>query len=362
MPGRSSSGRRSAVISSGMGVGRRRRQDGRPGGGIDAVLRGYQSAHARRLSCTLEPGAGRRSDPHPGRAPAAGPSRRRSRDAQDRERAGGAVRRPPHGLVEGRWRGARSRRTERCDPARARRKAGVSLSRSRPQRSRRRGDPHHLRRRGEVACAARQPLPTSSRCRSGSASWSRPARLMAASSLAPPRQPALAGEPHEIGVLHGDIHHGNILDFGARGWLAIDPKRLQGERASTMRTCSAIRTSATRHVGSRPAGALREPARHRGRSVRPRAPPPPAMDRRLDRAFGRLADRRRRQPGDRLPDRATGDAPPRWLSPSPSRGRRREPSPNGCGPRSPARSRSSRLAALLPAGGWDCIASTPPTG
>ncbi len=30
--------------------------------------------------------------------------------------------------------------------------------------------------------------------------------------------------------LHGDIHHHNILDFGARGWLAIDPKGLQGER------------------------------------------------------------------------------------------------------------------------------------
>ena len=31
-------------------------------------------------------------------------------------------------------------------------------------------------------------------------------------------------------VLHGDIHHGNILDFGERGWLAIDPKGLFGER------------------------------------------------------------------------------------------------------------------------------------
>ena len=31
-------------------------------------------------------------------------------------------------------------------------------------------------------------------------------------------------------VLHGDIHHGNILDFGPRGWLAIDPKGLIGER------------------------------------------------------------------------------------------------------------------------------------
>lgn len=31
-------------------------------------------------------------------------------------------------------------------------------------------------------------------------------------------------------VLHGDIHHENILYFGARGWLAIDPKGLLGER------------------------------------------------------------------------------------------------------------------------------------
>ena len=30
-------------------------------------------------------------------------------------------------------------------------------------------------------------------------------------------------------VLHGDIHHGNVLDFGERGWLAIDPKGLLGD-------------------------------------------------------------------------------------------------------------------------------------
>lgn len=41
---------------------------------------------------------------------------------------------------------------------------------------------------------------------------------------------ALLSEPRDIGVLHGDIHHDNILDFGARGWLAIDPNRLCGER------------------------------------------------------------------------------------------------------------------------------------
>lgn len=40
----------------------------------------------------------------------------------------------------------------------------------------------------------------------------------------------LLDAPLNVGVLHGDVHHGNVLDFGARGWLAIDPKRLEGER------------------------------------------------------------------------------------------------------------------------------------
>ena len=40
----------------------------------------------------------------------------------------------------------------------------------------------------------------------------------------------LLAEPRDVVSLHGDIHHGNILDFGDRGWLAIDPKRLKGER------------------------------------------------------------------------------------------------------------------------------------
>jgi len=39
--------------------------------------------------------------------------------------------------------------------------------------------------------------------------------------LAAPRNPC---------VLHGDIHHGNVLYFGERGWLAIDPKGLAGEQ------------------------------------------------------------------------------------------------------------------------------------
>ena len=33
----------------------------------------------------------------------------------------------------------------------------------------------------------------------------------------------------DVVVLHGDLHHGNVLDFGDRGWLAIDPKGLLGE-------------------------------------------------------------------------------------------------------------------------------------
>jgi streptomycin 6-kinase len=40
----------------------------------------------------------------------------------------------------------------------------------------------------------------------------------------------LLASSRDVGVLHGDIHHDNILDFGTRGWLAIDPKSLIGER------------------------------------------------------------------------------------------------------------------------------------
>ena len=40
----------------------------------------------------------------------------------------------------------------------------------------------------------------------------------------------LLAAPREVGVLHGDLHHGNVLDFGPRGFLAIDPKGLLGER------------------------------------------------------------------------------------------------------------------------------------
>ena len=45
----------------------------------------------------------------------------------------------------------------------------------------------------------------------------------------------LLAQPREPVVLHGDLHHdnvleGGVLDGGSRGWLAIDPKGLIGER------------------------------------------------------------------------------------------------------------------------------------
>lgn len=41
---------------------------------------------------------------------------------------------------------------------------------------------------------------------------------------------SLLGKTRDEVVLHGDAHHSNILDFGERGWLAIDPKDRIGER------------------------------------------------------------------------------------------------------------------------------------
>ncbi|MCA0419962.1 MAG: APH(6) family putative aminoglycoside O-phosphotransferase [Proteobacteria bacterium] len=42
---------------------------------------------------------------------------------------------------------------------------------------------------------------------------------------------ALLRVQQEIMPLHADLHHDNVLDFEARGWLAIDPKAVIGDRA-----------------------------------------------------------------------------------------------------------------------------------
>lgn len=40
----------------------------------------------------------------------------------------------------------------------------------------------------------------------------------------------LLASPRDIVPLHGDLHHGNVLDFGGGTWRAIDPKGVSGER------------------------------------------------------------------------------------------------------------------------------------
>ena len=40
----------------------------------------------------------------------------------------------------------------------------------------------------------------------------------------------LLTNPQDNVVLHGDLHHGNILNFAGCRWLAIDPKHITGER------------------------------------------------------------------------------------------------------------------------------------
>lgn len=56
-----------------------------------------------------------------------------------------------------------------------------------------------------------------------------PTRRAATRDCATMARTLLAAQ-QEVVVLHGDCHHDNILDFGPQGWLAIDPKRVMGER------------------------------------------------------------------------------------------------------------------------------------
>ena len=49
----------------------------------------------------------------------------------------------------------------------------------------------------------------------------------------------LLASRREVVPLHGDLHHGNVIDGGERGWLAIDPKGVIGER--TYETANLLR-------------------------------------------------------------------------------------------------------------------------
>ncbi|MET0715729.1 MAG: aminoglycoside phosphotransferase family protein [Mycetocola sp.] len=63
----------------------------------------------------------------------------------------------------------------------------------------------------------------------------------------------LLDDPAEEVALHGDLHHGNVLDFGERGWLAIDPKFLVGNRVFdyTNILCNPSQDLAERQFGRR---------------------------------------------------------------------------------------------------------------
>ncbi|WP_141058077.1 APH(6)-I family aminoglycoside O-phosphotransferase [Stenotrophomonas rhizophila] len=67
---------------------------------------------------------------------------------------------------------------------------------------------------------------------------------------------ALLATQIEVRPLHGDLHHDNVLDGGgARGWLAIDPKRLLGDRAFdyTVLFCNPDLCGPDIHVATQPA-------------------------------------------------------------------------------------------------------------
>ena len=64
--------------------------------------------------------------------------------------------------------------------------------------------------------------------------WFEPLFALAPSHgvLAPAAEMArtLLANQRDVRPLHGDLHHENVLDFSQRGWLAIDPHGLVGER------------------------------------------------------------------------------------------------------------------------------------
>lgn len=73
----------------------------------------------------------------------------------------------------------------------------------------------------------------------------------------------LLDDPQDTRPLHGDLHHGNILDFRERGFLAIDPKGLYGERAFDFANVflqSRYRCPGRRHRAR--SAPLREPSGH----------------------------------------------------------------------------------------------------
>ena len=112
----------------------------------------------------------------------------------------------------------------------------------------------------------------------------------------------LLAHPQDIVALHGDIHHGNVLDFGARGWLAIDPKGLVGERGFDYANIFCNPDLVTATVPSWFARRVDVMVEASG----PRPGAPVAMGARLGRPVRRLVPQRSRLPGARFQDRRVG--------------------------------------------------------
>ena len=96
---------------------------------------------------------------------------------------------------------------------------------------------------------------------------------------------ALLADPREVCLLHGDLHHGNVLDGGARevggrGWLIIDPKGLLGERGYEYATSLCNPTAALALAPGRLArqiGVVAQAARLTRTASRAGSPPTPAF-------------------------------------------------------------------------------------
>ena len=154
----------------------------------------------------------------------------------------------------------------------------------------RRGEPHSLRRGRAPACAAPGPPPELVPLARWFEALAPAARthgglLAQADSAAQ----ALLADPRDVVVLHGDIHHGNVLDGGERGWLAIDPKGLLGERTfdfvNILRNPDAAAALAPGRFDRQVGGA--------GRCRIARAAAPPRLDAGVRRPVGGMASGRR---------------------------------------------------------------------
>ena len=60
-------------------------------------------------------------------------------------------------------------------------------------------------------------------------------------------------------LLHGDLHHFNILSSDRRPWVAIDPKGLSGEPLTKLARCYVTRMPGFRQMSGFSAGALVSP-------------------------------------------------------------------------------------------------------